>query len=148
MKIFLRIFLVLILIFNSSLVHAISPNPIIKGFKALKGLFSKSADELPDIGKRLEDFKNVKNSDNTINPSIIDEIDNIKHNEARTLSEFENLMVNRGQTSSERICYKSQLNLTILSQNRGQIHFDIKFRFDFTLTKLEGNPIRSNLTQT
>ena len=76
--------------------NAISPGPFIKAFKGLGKLFKKGADEIPDIGKKIEDLRggNIKSGskiDETISSSSnIDNANSIKFNET-TLFEVENL---------------------------------------------------------
>ena len=84
-----------IIIFSISSVNkanAISPGPIIKTFKGIGKFFKKSADEVPDIGKKIEDFKsgNLK-SGGKIDESIssLDNTNSIQFEEG-TLSQIDN----------------------------------------------------------
>ena len=77
--------------------NAISPGPIIKGFKAIGNFFKKGVDEAPDIGKKLEELKTNKKIDEVLNPSSgvddvrnMNEVNNYKYKES-ILSDIENL---------------------------------------------------------
>ena len=52
-----KILLIIFLVFISHEAKAISPGGIIKAFKGVGKIFKKGADEVPDIGKKIEDFK-------------------------------------------------------------------------------------------
>ena len=78
-----------ILISNEA--NAVSPGPFVKGFKALGKFFKKGVDEVPDIGKKLEDLKSNKNIDEIYSSSSsVDNAKSYKINE-RILSDVENL---------------------------------------------------------
>ena len=78
-----------ILISNEA--NAVSPGPFVKGFKALGKFFKKGVDEVPDIGKKLEDLKSKKNIDEIYSSSSsVDNAKSYKINE-RILSDVENL---------------------------------------------------------
>ncbi len=77
-----------ILISNEA--NAVSPGPFVKGFKALGKFFKKGVDEVPDIGKKLEDLKSNKNIDEIYSSSSsVDNAKSYKINE-RILSDVEN----------------------------------------------------------
>ena len=92
----LNILLILFLISIPFEANAISPGGIIKVFKGMGKVFKKGADELPDIGKKIEDLKdsNLKSSskiDEAVNTSSkIDNTSSIKFDETGLL-EIENL---------------------------------------------------------
>ena len=92
----LNILLILFLTSFSFEASAVSPGGIIKLFKGMGKIFKKGADEIPDIGKKLEDLRggNLKSGskiDDALNtPSNIDNTSSIKFNET-TLSELEKL---------------------------------------------------------
>ena len=58
MKKIVLFFIIVFLISSVNKANAISPGPIIKTFKGIGKFFKKGADEVPDIGKKIEDFKN------------------------------------------------------------------------------------------
>ena len=59
-----KILLIIFLVFISHEAQAVSPGGIIKAFKGIGKIFKKGADEVPDIGKKIEDLKggNIKSS--------------------------------------------------------------------------------------
>ena len=57
MKKIVLFFIIVFLISSVNKANAISPGPIIKTFKGIGKFFKKGADEVPDIGKKIEDFK-------------------------------------------------------------------------------------------
>ena len=57
MKQTFKILLILFFISFPYEANAISPSPFIKAFKGLGKIFKKGADEVPDIGKKIEDLK-------------------------------------------------------------------------------------------
>ena len=83
----LNILLILFLTSFSFEASAVSPGGIIKLFKGMGKIFKKGADEIPDIGKKLEDLRggNLKSGskiDDALNtPSNIDNTSSIKFNE-------------------------------------------------------------------
>ena len=57
MKKIVLFFVIIFLISSVNKANAISPGSIIKTFKGIGKFFKKGADEVPDIGKKIEDFK-------------------------------------------------------------------------------------------
>ncbi len=57
MKKIVLFFIIVFLISSVNKANAISPGSIIKTFKGIGKFFKKGADEVPDIGKKIEDFK-------------------------------------------------------------------------------------------
>ena len=93
MKQTFKILLILFFISFPYEANAISPSPFIKAFKGLGKIFKKGADEVPDIGTKIEDLKggSIKSSskiDETI--SSVDNTNSIKFEEG-TLSQIDNL---------------------------------------------------------
>ena len=93
MKQTFKILLILFFISFPYEANAISPSPFIKAFKGLGKFFKKGADEVPDIGTKIEDLKggSIKSSskiDETI--SSVDNTNSIKFEEG-TLSQIDNL---------------------------------------------------------
>ncbi len=92
----LNILLILFLTSFSFEASAVSPGGIIKLFKGMGKIFKKGADEIPDVGKKLEDLwggnlKSGSKIDDALNRSSnIDNTSSIKFNET-TLSELEKL---------------------------------------------------------
>ena len=86
MKKTLKALLILFLISIPFEANAISPGGIIKVFKGMGKVFKKGADELPDIGKKIEDLKdgNLKSSskiDEAVNTSS--KIDNTSNDDVK-----------------------------------------------------------------
>ena len=92
MKKIVLFFIIVFLISSVNKANAISPGPIIKTFKGIGKFFKKGADEVPDIGKKIEDFKsgNLK-SGGKIDESIssLDNTNSIQFEEG-TLSQIDN----------------------------------------------------------
>ena len=111
-----KILLIIFLVFISHEAQAVSPGGIIKAFKGIGKIFKKGADEVPDIGKKIEDLKggNIKSSskiDETIlnvdNSSSIKfeegtlhQIDNLSQDE---LLEAHNIKKNRRQRDADQL---------------------------------------------
>ena len=95
-SIIIKKFIIIFFIFLNTEAYAISPGGIIKAFKGMGQLFKKGADELPDVGRKIEDLRSGdlkdinKIDEKIVSPSTLEEASNIKFNEA-TLSEVENL---------------------------------------------------------
>ena len=91
-KIF-KILLIIFLVFISHEAQAVSPGGIIKAFKGIGKIFKKGADEVPDIGKKIEDLKggNIKSS-SKIDETVlnVDNSSSIKFEEG-TLHQIDNL---------------------------------------------------------
>ena len=92
MKKIVLFFVIIFLISSVNKANAISPGSIIKTFKGIGKFFKKGADEVPDIGKKIEDFKsgNLK-SGGKIDESIssLDNTNSIQFEEG-TLSQIDN----------------------------------------------------------
>ena len=92
MKKIVLFFIIVFLISSVNKANAISPGSIIKTFKGIGKFFKKGADEVPDIGKKIEDFKsgNLK-SGGKIDESIssLDNTNSMQFEEG-TLSQIDN----------------------------------------------------------
>ena len=88
-----KILLIIFLVFISHEAQAVSPGGIIKAFKGIGKIFKKGADEVPDIGKKIEDLKggNIKSS-SKIDETVlnVDNSSSIKFEEG-TLHQIDNL---------------------------------------------------------
>ena len=93
MKKIVLFFIIVFLISSVNKANAISPGPIIKTFKGIGKFFKKGADEVPDIGKKIEDLKgeNIKSS-SKIDETVlnVDNSSSIKFEEG-TLHQIDNL---------------------------------------------------------
>ena len=92
MKKIVLFFVIIFLISSVNKANAISPGPIIKTFKGIGKFFKKGADEVPDIGKKIEDFKsgNLKSGGKIDeNISSLDNTNSMQFEEG-TLSQIDN----------------------------------------------------------
>ena len=92
MKKIVLFFVIIFLISSVNKANAISPGSIIKTFKGIGKFFKKGADEVPDIGKKIEDFKsgNLKSGGKIDeNISSLDNTNSMQFEEG-TLSQIDN----------------------------------------------------------
>jgi hypothetical protein len=68
---------IIFIVLNPIEAKAVSPNSIIKFFQGFKKIFTKGVDEIPDLGKKIEDLKVGKNLEEVvIPPSNLDDAKN------------------------------------------------------------------------
>ena len=91
MKYIIHSFILFCFLIISYEANAVPVGGIIKSLKGAGKMLKKGSDELPDLGKKLEDFKNGNKIDDTLRTSSeIDNASSIKYND-ETISEIEKL---------------------------------------------------------
>ena len=77
------------IVLNSFEAKAASPGSIMKLFQGFKKLFTKGVDEIPELGKKMEDLKAGKNPEEFVIPSS--NLDDAKNFSDKVLSETKEL---------------------------------------------------------
>jgi|TARA_B100001741_G_scaffold266656_1_gene232532 hypothetical protein len=83
---------IIFIVLNPIEAKAVSPNSIIKFFQGFKKIFTKGVDEIPDLGKKIEDLKVGKNLEEVvIPPSNLDDAKNFSDEVLSQTQELDNL---------------------------------------------------------
>ena len=89
MKNFFAGLIIISIVLNSFEAKAASPGSIMKLFQGFKKLFTKGVDEIPELGKKMEDLKAGKNPEEFVIPSS--NLDDAKNFSDKVLSETKEL---------------------------------------------------------